>query len=182
MRGEARGDDATPTPTVDGATEAAEAAAGPTQAELAELMHAARARLDAGDADGALGFALAAVKFSNGGNLEAIGQTLTAAKVKAAGDRARVMQQYPGISEEDASMMAAADAVRDDMLAKTSVLGDAGHSGLLRGAMEDGSSVVCIRCGQLIAIGRTEAHRTLWCPQIDDGEVTEDDVEKLQLH
>ena len=51
-------------------------AAAMDSSELAALLDAARARLDKDDADGALGFALAAVKISNGGDLNAIGQAL----------------------------------------------------------------------------------------------------------
>jgi hypothetical protein len=132
---------------------------------------AARARLDVGDADGALGFALAAVKFSAGGNFQAIAHALDAAKAKAQEDRARVMRNYPGISEADASLVAAADAVRDDMLSRPSMLADRGKSSLLREAMEGGTEVVCIRCGGLVARHRAEAHRTTWCPRLDDDEV-----------
>eukprot|EP00035_Acanthoeca_spectabilis_P027798 m.467883 g.467883 ORF g.467883 m.467883 type:complete len:273 (-) comp26966_c0_seq1:283-1101(-) len=151
-------------------------AAEPSEEDLAALMDAARARLDLGDADGALGFALAAVKISNGGDMQAIGRALDAAKTKAAADRARVMQERPELSEKDASMVAAADAVRDDMLTRESLLGDGGRSGVLREAIENGSSVVCIRCGQLIARARTEAHRTMWCPLIEDEDVTDDEA------
>jgi len=139
--------------------------------DLAALVDAAKARLDAGDADGALGFALAAVKASNGGDLEAIGRALDAAKSKAASDRARVMRENPNMTEADASTLAAADAIRDDMLSRPSALKDAGQSGMLRKAMEGGDFVVCIRCGGLISRDRTEAHRTMWCPQLDPADI-----------
>ena len=72
-------------------------------------------------------------------------------------------------------MMAAADAVRDDMLSRPSVLADHGRTSLLREAMESGSEVVCIRCGALVLRRRADEHRTMWCARLDDDEVTYED-------
>ena len=53
---------------------------------------------------------------------------------------------------------------RDEMLEKDSILKDEGDEQILKEAMENGSSVVCKQCGELIAFSRVEAHHDKWCP------------------
>ena len=60
------------------------------------------------------------------------------------------------------------------MLEADSILKDEGDSQILASAMENGSSVVCVRCGDLIAKARWEAHRDFWCSKLEDNEDGED--------
>ena len=59
------------------------------------------------------------------------------------------------------------------MLERESILKDEGAEDILKVAMENGSSVVCVRCGELIARHRWEAHRDKWCPMLPDEESEE---------
>ena len=56
------------------------------------------------------------------------------------------------------------------MLEAESILKDEGDSEILKTAMENGSSVVCVSCGDLIAKERWEAHRDHWCSKIEEKE------------
>ena len=40
--------------------------------------------------------------------------------------------------------------------------------------MEDGSSVVCMKCGALVMRDRWEQHKTMWCPMLTDDEKDSD--------
>ena len=56
--------------------------------------------------------------------------------------------------------------VRDDMLSRSSVVGDReGGADLLAQAMESGQEVVCVRCGALVSRKRWDVHRDVWCPK-----------------
>jgi formamidopyrimidine-DNA glycosylase len=45
-----------------------------------------------------------------------------------------------------------------------------GSEQILRDAFEDGSSVICTRCGGLVKSVRWEAHSSTWCPAIQDAD------------
>lgn len=57
-----------------------------------------------------------------------------------------------------------AEAVVDELLRdESTLLFQRGKSHLLRQAMEDGSSVVCRRCGAMIKADRWRQHKDFWC-------------------
>ena len=67
------------------------------------------------------------------------------------------------------------------MLEKDSILKDEGDEEILRQAMENGSSVVCCKCGALVAKDRWLPHRDKWCPMLtDDEDSEEEEVDKNQ--
>ena len=68
------------------------------------------------------------------------------------------MMERGATTPERAAQLAAAKTVRDDMLERDSVLQEEGRSQILQDMFEDGSSVVCVRCGELVARHRFEAH------------------------
>ena len=45
---------------------------------------------------------------------------------------------------------------------------------MLQDAFEDGSSVVCVRCGDLVARARWAAHQSTWCRMLPDSDDEED--------
>ena len=84
-----------------------------------------------------------------------------------------------GSTQAEASELAAARAVIDDVVGRSSLLGDRGRNDVLQGAFEDGSSVVCVRCGDLVARARWAAHQTTWCrmlPPAPDSDEEEEDA------
>ena len=70
-------------------------------------------------------------------------------------------------NETAASELAVAAAARKEMLAKECVLsGELEKKQILKDAFDDGSSVVCVRCGDLIARARWIQHRDFWCEKL----------------
>jgi len=49
------------------------------------------------------------------------------------------------------------------LLEQDTVLSESGQQHILRDAFEDGSSVLCSRCGDLVSRMRWEAHMQYWC-------------------
>jgi len=151
-----------------GAADAGPALDADTAEQIRALMDAARAKLAEGDGDGAIACALAAAKLGSGGDEDVMKRQLDAAKRTAERQRREQRAIRPDLTEDEAAELAAARAVCDDLLERSSILGDGGHSELLQDAFEDGSSVVCVRCGDLVARARWDAHRTTWCRMIPD--------------
>ena len=144
--------------------------------QIRELLDMARTKLADGDGDAAIACALAAAKLSSGGDETAMRNSLDAAKATAEVQRRREREIRPDLTEEEASELAAARAVCDDMLDRSSIVGDRGDNDLLQDAFQDGSSVVCVRCGDLVARTRWDAHRTTWCRMIPDDSEEDDSV------
>ncbi|KAL7484770.1 hypothetical protein ACHAW6_010394 [Cyclotella cf. meneghiniana] len=60
-------------------------------------------------------------------------------------------------------------AVVEEMINDTSTfLYAQGRQHILQQAMEDGSSVVCSKCGDMVKADRWSQHSTMWCRAIDD--------------
>lgn len=49
------------------------------------------------------------------------------------------------------------------LLEQDTVLSESGQQHILRDAFEDGSSVLCSKCGDLVSRARWEAHTQYWC-------------------
>lgn len=54
------------------------------------------------------------------------------------------------------------------LMEQPSILVEAGCEDIIRDAYVDGSSVVCTRCGDLIARTRWKAHREMWCSVLEN--------------
>ncbi|KAJ1449921.1 hypothetical protein M885DRAFT_622112 [Pelagophyceae sp. CCMP2097] len=134
-----------------------------TKAVIAGLMVKAKERLQAGDGQAATQYAIAAVQLSTGGDDSAIRKCLDRAKGNADRARHRERALHPHLSEADAAELAAARMVRNDMLQRESLVAEQGRAELLQDAFDDGSSVVCTRCGDLVSLRRWDAHKARWC-------------------
>lgn len=142
-----------------------------TAAEIRALMAAAKEKLAAGDGDGAIACALAAAKLGSGGDEAAMKASLDAAKHTASAQRRRERDIRPDLTDEEAAELAAARGVCDDLLDRSSIVGDErGKRDLLQDAFQDGSSVVCVRCGDLVARSRWDAHLSRWCRALPDSD------------
>mmetsp|Transcript_4323 Transcript_4323/g.9291 ORF Transcript_4323/g.9291 Transcript_4323/m.9291 type:complete len:169 (-) Transcript_4323:217-723(-) len=108
-----------------------------------ELLGGAFLRLDDGDPEGALSCALQALCLS-------AGPTAMAAAAWRASQRESALQ------------------VCREILQRGGILVDRGHGQILKKTLEDGSSVVCTKCGALVASSRAEAHRSFWCPSLQN--------------
>ena len=108
---------------------------------------------------------------SSANDEDALLKCLDEAKQRASRQRQEVLKKYGTVlTEEQAGKYAAARAVCDDMISRGSILQDnyTGGGKILKDAMEDGSSLVCVRCGALIARTRLEQHRLYWCDRLND--------------
>ena len=118
-----------------------------------------------------MAYALNAARLSSADDEDALLKCLDEAKHRASKQRQEVMKKYGTVlTEEQAGKYAAARAVCDDMISRGSILQDnfTGGGKILQDAMEDGSSLVCVRCGALIARTRLEQHRLYWCDRLND--------------
>ena len=139
----------------------------------ATLIQLSREAMARGDGERALSLAILAAQLDAKGNDAAVKDMLDAAKSKASKARQAAMDEY-ACDEEHASELAAAAAVRNDLLLRAgddSLLGERGeaHVAAVRVAFDSGQSVVCVRCGDLVPRARWEPHRDLWCRRLDDG-------------
>eukprot|EP00434_Breviolum_minutum_P005673 symbB.v1.2.004997.t1/scaffold288.1/size478366/27 len=105
-----------------------------------ELLGGAFLRMDQGDPEGALSCALQALRLS------------------------------PEAAALSASRRESAQQICRAILERGGILAERGHEAVLKQTLEDGSSVICTRCGALVAWPRAEAHRQMWCPSLEDKE------------
>lgn len=100
----------------------------------------------------------------------AIIEVLDMAKAQA---RREVEQQGMQERLQDAQRMC------ELLVQSETLLSERGEQEILKDAFEDGSSVICTKCGALVARVRWESHRDYWCsalPADDGGEGMDVDV------
>jgi hypothetical protein len=90
----------------------------------------------------------------------ALVEVLEAAKRRA--DRDHDIMSIQSALEEAHEM--SRRLVADD----TTILSERGEQSILKEAFEDGSSVVCTKCGSLIPRSRSEEHCKYWCEFADN--------------
>merc|ERR1711957_1164431 len=73
------------------------------------------------------------------------------------------------MSARRASQSSSAAHVFEEIMRRGGILADRGRAGVLRMALQDGSSVVCMQCGAVVAQQRMMAHQSCWCPMAQDG-------------
>lgn len=62
------------------------------------------------------------------------------------------------------------------LMEQDTILSERGEETILKDAFEDGSSLLCTRCGGLVAKVRWESHSQFWCSSLgggDEGEMIE---------
>lgn len=57
------------------------------------------------------------------------------------------------------------------LMSQETFLSERGDEEILKDAFEDGSSVLCRKCGGLVAKVRWESHNSTWCPALTDSDV-----------
>jgi RNA polymerase-binding transcription factor DksA len=79
-------------------------------------------------------------------------------------------QHQPYYSEDETTEMTrrAVEIVEQLLNDKSTFLYAQGRQHLLQQAMEDGSSVVCTKCGDMIKADRIEQHAKYWCRVIEE--------------
>jgi hypothetical protein len=90
--------------------------------QLRQLMDMARRSMDEGNGEGALQYALIAANIGARGDSSAIMSMLDEAKTSAAEAREKVRSEYGLDSDNECAAIAAACSVRDETLARESIL------------------------------------------------------------
>jgi hypothetical protein len=138
--------------------------------ELAEvvrtLLRLSETRVREGRGEEALAGVLHAVRLTRGE--DAIMDVLDEAKRRAEQRLGAEVDRQTAVAREMCS----------ELLRQESLLHELGDEDLLRQAFEDGSSVVCRRCGGLVSAARWEAHKATWCPALDNMEVMDIDEDE----
>jgi hypothetical protein len=138
-----------------------------TPEELAEavrtLLRLSETRVREGRGEEALAAVLHAVRLTRGE--DAIMDVLDEAKRRAERRLGAEVDRQTAVAREMCS----------ELLRQESLLHELGDEDILRQAFEDGSSVVCRRCGGLVAAARWEAHKVTWCPALEEMEVQDCD-------
>ena len=130
--------------------------------EQVDLVSLARAKLSAGNGPEALQIVMHIIRSTRGE--QAVFDTL--AKMKAVINEKEATDKLCAQIEEVLSINdSSIDAERLCRILEnqTTLLSERGDEDILRDAFEDGSSVVCTICGDLIARVRWKQHRDLWC-------------------
>lgn len=86
----------------------------------------------------------------------------------------------PKLSTEE--MTKRAMAIVQEMLNDTStILYTQGRQHLLQQAMEDGSSIVCTNCGDMISRERWRQHAEYWCRRLSEDGIDDDEEEGMDM-
>jgi formylmethanofuran dehydrogenase subunit E len=114
--------------------------------------------------------------------LSALLQALTLNSGQESADRA-IVRLRDELGEELADhvgnnhrRMERAIAIVEEMMQDESTfLFQRGKQDILRQAMEDGSSVVCTKCNDIVSSSRWQQHQTYWCPALEEEDKDDND-------
>ncbi len=121
------------------------------------LLNITRSNIADSNPEQALAALLHAVRITRGE--DAIFDVLNQARERAT---AEIDQQVLRESHEQARR------ISEELMRQDTFLSERGEEDILRDAFEDGSSIVCVKCGGLVAKVRWESHAKMWCPAISD--------------
>eukprot|EP00670_Eutreptiella_braarudii_P018232 CAMPEP_0174368018 /NCGR_PEP_ID=MMETSP0811_2-20130205/87502_1 /TAXON_ID=73025 ORGANISM="Eutreptiella gymnastica-like, Strain CCMP1594" /NCGR_SAMPLE_ID=MMETSP0811_2 /ASSEMBLY_ACC=CAM_ASM_000667 /LENGTH=177 /DNA_ID=CAMNT_0015511143 /DNA_START=18 /DNA_END=551 /DNA_ORIENTATION=+ len=127
--------------------------------EALPSLQAAREKIASGNCMEALNHLIEAIRKTEGE--EGIIPALDRAKAHAKEAREQDASASKPISSADFQTLMDGDGT---------LLEETGQEELIKRSMQEGSSVVCRRCHAVVASHRKEAHSTMWCPALDDGE------------
>lgn len=123
------------------------------------LLQQCQSRIDEGNGVEALSFVLDAIRLSHGEGA-IIGML----------DQAKRSVDYE--NKFSTASLDIATVLCQRLVEQDSILSDRGEEDILIDAFQDGSSVICQRCGALVPRVRMDAHSMYWCSENDD----DDDV------
>lgn len=130
-----------------------------------QLLNNTRQHINNGDRDQALANLIHAIRLTQGE--EAIATTLSEARRE---NERKIELEFQQQRNNDRRILDNALKASKELALQPSLLqerGD-GSENILRDAFEDGSSVICKRCGGLVKSARWSDHCTLWCSAIDE--------------
>lgn len=119
---------------------------------VAHLLQTSRDNISQGNMQGALSAVIRAIVATSGE--ASVLKVLDAANAKAK-------------SEKEREIRNAMRKCCEDLINQDTLLSEMGDEEILIDAFQDGSSVVCQRCGGLVAVERAEAHSLYWCDALE---------------
>ena len=167
--------------------------------EIANLLQYARSSYAANPSD-ALSALMGALTLSSGNNAaaqhamqrirselgDAVADSISSSassSLQQHNNQQRHQQQQPYFSQDESREMTrrAMEMVEQLLNDKSTFLYTQGRQHLLQQAMEDGSSVVCTKCGDMIKADRIEQHVEYWCRSVTIEEEEEKSGEDVKM-
>jgi hypothetical protein len=133
------------------------------------LLEVTKSKISEGSKNDALATLLHAIRLSSGE--ESIIRILDQAKKKAEEDA--TMQD-----QEAADSLSYATNAIEKIQEEDCFLSQRGEENILKDAFQDGSSIICQKCGGLLKAERWKAHSDSWCPALEGG-TSDSDEESL---
>lgn len=133
------------------------------------LLEVTKSKISEGNKNDALATLLHAIRLSSGE--DSIIRILDQAKKKADED-ATVQNQ-----EEADSLSYATNAI-EKIQEEDCFLSQRGEENILKDAFQDGSSIICQKCGGLVKAERWKDHSDSWCPALE-GVTSDSDEENI---
>ena len=142
-----------------------------------QLLDKSRQKISSGKPTEALESVIEAIRLTRGE--ESIIQVLDEAKARAVLTQNNLEKVENFVPKTTNSYMTAKQA-SEDLVQQSSLLAEIGDGSemLLQEAFEDGSSLICTRCGGLVARERWTAHCAFWCSSaVAAASVDKDDLD-----
>lgn len=134
--------------------------------QIAQLLQYASSSYNSNPTD-ALSALMDALTIQSGPS--AAQQAMNRIRIELGESVANCVAQHQTIAESEMTLRAM--AVVEEMMNDTSTfLYAQGRQHILQQAMEDGSSVVCSKCGDMVKTDRWTQHSTMWCRAIEDAD------------
>jgi hypothetical protein len=126
-------------------------------------------------------------KISEGSKNDALATLLHAIRLSSGEDSIiRILDQAKKKAEEDATMqnqlevdsLSYATNAIEKIQEEDCFLSERGEEDILKDAFQDGSSIICQKCGGLVKAERWKAHSDSWCPALE-GVSSDSDEESI---
>lgn len=133
---------------------------------IPELLSIARDKLNRGCGDEALSIVMEVIRATKGD--EAVMATLDSMKQRLQDKelQSNIDRMCNKLEEDlyiDDECILEADRLCQHLEQQDTLLLEKGREDILRDAFQDGSSIVCVNCGDLIARNRWKQHKDMWC-------------------
>lgn len=149
-----------------------------------EIIALARTKLSNGDGTAALQMVMEVIRLTKGEaavfeTMNEMKRQIQAKEDMAAGMDVLCAQMEEDLLIDDQTCLAEAERICRILESQQTILLENGNEDILRDAFEDGSSLVCANCGDLVARSRWRQHRDKWCSAVAsnamDGSSEEED-------
>ena len=145
----------------------------PSSEQITQLLQYARAHYDTNPTDALLAL-LQALQLNSGP--ESAERAMERIRQELGSDICHHVQDRQGRLDRAVRMVQ--QLVSDE----STVLFAQGNQHLLQQAMEDGSSVVCSKCGGMVPAARWQQHAAYWCQAVEDEEHKDEEHETGDNH